>query len=1272
MRMNLRWILPGALMMAISIMLWASYLDAVVNDRAAVRARERDKAVLSAEHLARSAQGGLANSRTAVASELSMVSADPEVRTLALISPDGRVELAHRLAWQGQLAVAVIPDFDAVRFLKATQSRLPDVLESDDGNRISVMSPYFLDADIQQIRSAQRGVLYLEYDLHQAHAIARWDAQRRLWPQIGLALVIMLGLLLVLRTRVVAPLKRLESAVLQFSESDEATEPVPESGPQELFQLARGFNVMSRRVHEAHKAMQVSTHRLSGIIDAAMDAIITVDTSQRILVINPAALAMFGCTETQAMGQSIEMFIPARYRDSHQGHVQSYVDTGLSNRAMGRRTLIRGLRSNGEEFPAEASISHLEVEGERLLTVILHDVTERQKAEEKILALNASLELQVEQRTANLRALNEEQHIIFDTVTVGIALMKDRAIIRCNRKLDELFGYGQGELQGLSTRVWYADEQTYVAAGAPVIAQIEKHGMHQREQELVRKDGSRFWARITGQKFHVSTLEDALLCIVEDLTLERKATQAILEAKELAEQASRAKSSFLANMSHEIRTPMNAIIGMSYLLAKTDMAVRQRDYIKKIQGSSQHLLSLINDILDYSKIEAGKLSIESIEFDLDKVLDNVANLIGEKATAKGLELVFDVDTSVPRQLIGDPLRLGQILINYATNAIKFTEKGEVDIRIRLLEESDSGVHLHCAVKDTGIGLTDDQKTHLFQSFQQADDSTTRKFGGTGLGLAISRELAAMMHGEVGVESEYGFGSTFWFTARLQKSALPARPMILQSELFGKRVLVVDDNESARLSLTDTLRALHLAPVPVESGAQALEEIYRADIAGQAFEVVFLDWQMPGMDGIELSNRLRALPLASPPHVVLVTGYGREEVLKSAEDAGIHTVLVKPVNASMLFDCVARELGDAVPGGLPYEGPEPDHEIALGTLRGARVLLVEDNVLNQEVACELLREAGLVVDLAENGKIAVEMVQSAAYELVLMDMQMPVMDGLTATRLIRELPGFGALPIVAMTANAMLADRAACLLAGMNDHVGKPIEPSLLFLTLIKWIKPRPGSVGNRHRPAVADQAVDIPVIKGLDTVGGVRRVLGKKSLYLGMLHKFLEGQGQVVEKIQVAVAAGEWDTAERHAHTLKGLAGNIGMPAIQALAASVETACKAQLSEEAVAIPLQHLHGALALFLQELQSKLPVLPSAHQALETDPEKTLVLLKQLRDLLATDDMLACDLLADHSVVLHATLGEPYVQIDTAIRGFDFELAMQILTQTLSDTGIDLPA
>ena len=530
----------------------------------------------------------------------------------------------------------------------------------------------------------------------------------------------------------------------------------------------------------------------------------------------------------------------------------------------------------------------------------------------------------------------------------------------------------------------------------------------------------------------------------------------------------------------------------------------------------------------------------------------------------------------------------------------------------------------------------------------------------------------MMHGEVGVESEYGFGSTFWFTARLQKSALPARPMILQSELFGKRVLVVDDNESARLSLTDTLRALHLAPVPVESGAQALEEIYRADIAGQAFEVVFLDWQMPGMDGIELSNRLRALPLASPPHVVLVTGYGREEVLKSAEDAGIHTVLVKPVNASMLFDCVARELGDAVPGGLPYEGPEPDHEIALGTLRGARVLLVEDNVLNQEVACELLREAGLVVDLAENGKIAVEMVQSAAYELVLMDMQMPVMDGLTATRLIRELPGFGALPIVAMTANAMLADRAACLLAGMNDHVGKPIEPSLLFLTLIKWIKPRPGSVGNRHRPAVADQAVDIPVIKGLDTVGGVRRVLGKKSLYLGMLHKFLEGQGQVVEKIQVAVAAGEWDTAERHAHTLKGLAGNIGMPAIQALAASVETACKAQLSEEAVAIPLQHLHGALALFLQELQSKLPVLPSAHQALETDPEKTLVLLKQLRDLLATDDMLACDLLADHSVVLHATLGEPYVHIDTAIRGFDFELAMQILIQTLSDTGIDLPA
>jgi len=1271
MRMNLRWMLPAALMVAISTMLWVSYLDAVVNNRAGVLARERDKAVLAAEHLARTAQSNLASDRNNVASELSMAATAPELHALALISPDGQVEFAHRLAWQGQAATAVIPTFSLERFARVTQGRLPDVLETEGGNRISVMSPYFLESDVQQLRGVKRGVLYLEYDLRHEYALVLWDANRRLWPQIGVALLIMLGLLLVLSTRLVAPLRRLEAAVLRFSESQNLPEPVPETGPQEVVQLARGFNTMSRRVFDARMATEVSNSRLSGIIDAAMDAIITVDTSQRILVINPAALAMFGCTESQALGHSLEMFIPHRFRASHQGKVHAYVEGGVSTRSMGRRATIRGLRSNGEEFPAEASISSLEVDGQRLLTVILHDVTERQRAENEILALNASLEQQVAQRTANLRAVNEEQQIIFDTVTVGIALMKNRTIIRCNRKLEELFGYGPGELLGQSTRVWYLDEQAYVAAGAPIIAEIKKKGSHQREQELVRKDGSRFWARITGQNFHVSTLEDSLLGIVEDLTLERNATQAIVGAKELAEEASRAKSSFLANMSHEIRTPMNAIIGMSYLLAKTDMSARQREYIRKIQGSSQHLLSLINDILDYSKIEAGKLSIESIEFDLDKVLDNVASLIGEKATAKGLELVFDVDKAVPRQLVGDPLRLGQILINYATNAIKFTEKGEVDIRVRVLDDSDSGVHLHCAVKDTGIGLTDDQKTQLFQSFQQADDSTTRKFGGTGLGLAISRELAAMMHGEVGVESEYGFGSTFWFTARLQRSAMAARPLILRSELFGKRVLVVDDNESARLSLTDTLKGLHLSPVPVASGAEALEAIYSADIAGQAFEVVFLDWQMPGMDGIELSSRIRALPVASQPHVVLVTGYGREEVLKSAEDAGIRTVLVKPVNASMLFDCVARELGDAVAGSFSSETHVPEQEILLATLQGARVLLVEDNELNQEVACELLREAGLVVDLAENGKIAVEMVQSAAYELVLMDMQMPVMDGLTATRLIRDLPGLLALPIVAMTANALLADREACLQAGMNDHVGKPIEPALLFATLVKWIKPRPGTATHVPQRGPEEQTVELPDIPGLDTVGGLRRVLGKKIRYLDMLHKFLDGQGQSIERIQAAAEVGDWEIAQRHAHTLKGLAGNIGMHAIQTLAASAEAACKAPHSNDAIATALHHLRGELVPFIDELRAKLPPLPVASQAQLTDPKKVSDLLKQLRDLLAVDDMLACDLMADHSVDLRSALGEPYAQIESAVRDFDFELAMQLLTQTLSQAGIDLP-
>jgi signal transduction histidine kinase/DNA-binding response OmpR family regulator/ligand-binding sensor domain-containing protein/HPt (histidine-containing phosphotransfer) domain-containing protein len=630
---------------------------------------------------------------------------------------------------------------------------------------------------------------------------------------------------------------------------------------------------------------------------------------------------------------------------------------------------------------------------------------------------------------------------------------------------------------------------------------------------------------------------------LEQRVLER--TEELARARHAAEASTRAKSEFLANMSHEIRTPMNAILGMSYLALQTGLDARQRNYVDKVHRAAESLLGIINDILDFSKIEAGRLEIEDIPFKLGDVLDQLAMLVGMRAEEKGLELLFALPPRLPTALVGDPSRLGQVLLNLSNNAVKFTERGEVTVAVAETAREGQSVTLRFEVRDTGIGLAPEARARLFQPFSQADASTSRRYGGTGLGLAICRHLVERMGGEIGVDSETGRGSCFHFSVPfgLQPEAPPA---LQDAELHGMRVLVVDDHPVARELLCTLATAFGLQAETAADGAAALNVVAQADAEDRPFRLLLLDWRMPGLDGIGCLERLgHAAGRHAPPAVLMVTAFGRDEAERQLAARGLRVagLLPKPVTPSGLLDACANALGRPRAGPSRNEQRQELLQTRQAGLAGARILLVEDNPINQELARELLNRAGIVVNIAGDGKEALAILGRERFDAVLMDCQMPVMDGYEATHALRQRPELQDLPVIAMTANAMAGDRQKVLQAGMNDHVAKPIRVDDLFATLARWVHPA--------LPAPAPQA-PLPV---LDMRAGVAALMGDEGLYRRLLALFREREIDVVARFRAARENGDGDAAMRCAHDLKSVAGSLGMPALQRAAAALEEAC---------------------------------------------------------------------------------------------------------------------
>nr|WP_246194843.1 response regulator [Allochromatium palmeri] len=1038
------------------------------------------------------------------------------------------------------------------------------------------------------------------------------------------------------------------------------------------------YKRLSRELEEERARLAEREIWIDTMFAQTTDAIVLVDPkTARIIAFNDAAHLGLGYTREEFAALSIP--------DIQAEHVTEEIAANLVAITAGRIHSFetRHRTKDGRLRDIAITFRTIEHEGRSLVSSVWRDITEDLAAERERLALVADLRrsqailsrAQAVSRTGHWYLDIPGDHLICSDETYRIFGLPPGARLTLGRFLacvhpedrDDVVLAWNKALAGAPYRITHRIEPP---AGACWVEERAELTFDDSGQAL---DALGIVQDIT-ERVETARELDAYRGHLEELVATR--TAELEAAKAAAEGANRAKSAFLSNMSHEIRTPMNAIIGYAHLIQRDPLTPRQIEQLSKLSDSAQHLLQIINDILDLSKIEAEKLTLELRDFEPARVVDHVFSLVADQLQAKELDTLVDLD-HVPQRLRGDGVRFGQILLNLVSNAVKFTERGRLVIQAHPLPPASDGsdaadaLWLRWSVRDTGIGMTPAQVARLFRPFEQADGSTTRRYGGTGLGLAISKRLTELMGGRIGVSSTPGQGSEFWLEIPFEPPIEPARPDPKLSGLRGLRALVVDDHIEAREILLNLLEGFGLRVAAVKTGIEALAAVTEAERLGDPYHLLTLDWQMPVMDGIETLQRLRALRLKHRPNVLMVTAYGEQIPSEYDRQIELPRLLTKPVTPSGLHDALIAVLqrSEAL-FETTQSAPQPPHTL----IPGARILVAEDNEINQEVIRQLLESFGMRVTLAENGREALEKMRAARYDLILMDVQMPVMDGLAATRAIRALPEYSDLPILAMTANAFESDRQLCLDAGMNDHLAKPVEPEHLSQTLARWLPHGARTIDASDMPPEADhQTVNetspnqplLESVPGLDMAQGLRPLRGNLALYLQLLRRFIETHPDEVACLREHLAGSDLIALEQDAHRLKGLAATLGAYTLRDLAYSLEQGARNHQPIERLQSLLELLVAELDALTEHLQTALTHLntgalaPASGDAVVLDQTHLDAILTQIEALLLSHDTEVNDLFARYRPQLRAAFGEIVTRLDRQIRSFDYDLALETL-------------